>query len=122
MIDISKISLCADSTIVNALSVIDSGAVKIALVVDSDNKLLGTLSDGDIRRGLLKGLKLSDVILDIYFKTPIVANKKTSKENLLAICHRHQVDQIPLIDAKNKVIGLHVLNEIVSPEKKKNKI
>jgi len=89
MIDISKISLCADSTIVNALSVIDSGAVKIALVVDSDNKLLGTLSDGDIRRGLLKGLKLSDVILDIYFKTPIEANKKTSKDNLLTISHRH---------------------------------
>jgi predicted transcriptional regulator len=52
MIDILQISLNVDSTIENALSVIDSGAVKIALVVDTDNKLLGTLSDGDIRRGL----------------------------------------------------------------------
>ena len=46
MIGILQISLCIDSTIANALSVIDSGAVKIALVVDTDNKLLGTLSDG----------------------------------------------------------------------------
>jgi len=42
------------STIKEALQIIDSGAMKIALVVDEDEKLLGTLTDGDIRRGLLK--------------------------------------------------------------------
>jgi len=57
MIDVLKISLSADSTIEGALSVINSGAVKIALVVDTDNKLLGTLGDGDIRRGLLRKKK-----------------------------------------------------------------
>ena len=54
MIDILQICLSADSTIKKALGVINSGSVKIALVVDADNKLLGTLSDGDIRRGLLR--------------------------------------------------------------------
>jgi CBS domain-containing protein len=54
MKDVEKIKIAATSTIKKALSIIDSGAVKIALVMDIDNKLLGTLGDGDIRRGLLK--------------------------------------------------------------------
>jgi signal-transduction protein with cAMP-binding, CBS, and nucleotidyltransferase domain len=51
-----KIKLQANSTIKQALSIIDSGAMQIALVVDKDNKLLGTVTDGDIRRGLLRHL------------------------------------------------------------------
>ena len=47
---VEKIKIAATSTIKKALSIIDSGAVKIALVMDIDNKLLGTLGDGDIRR------------------------------------------------------------------------
>ena len=50
MINILKISLRVNSTIADALGAIDVGAIRIALVVDNDNKLLGTLSDGDIRR------------------------------------------------------------------------
>ena len=68
MINISKISVHDNITIINSLDVIGSGAVKIALVVDADNKLLGTLSDGDIRRGLLRKKTLNDTIEDIYSK------------------------------------------------------
>ena len=57
MKDIEQIKIVVTSTIEKALSVIDSGAVQIALVVDTDNKLLGTLGDGDIRRGLLRKKK-----------------------------------------------------------------
>ena len=66
MINISKICLHDNATIRGALSVINSGAVKIALVVNDDNQLLGTLSDGDIRRGILRKKTLDDSIEDIY--------------------------------------------------------
>jgi dTDP-glucose pyrophosphorylase len=110
MIDILKISLRVNATIENALSVINFGAVKIALVVDVDNKLLGTLSDGDIRRGLLRKKTLNDSIGDIYFKNPITAKKGSSKENLLRLCSTNRVAQVPIIDNDRNVIDLFVID------------
>ncbi len=110
MIDILKISLCIDSTIANALSAIDSGAVKIALVVDSDNKLLGTLSDGDIRRALLRKKNLNETIEDVYFKNPTTANKGSSKENLLRLCLINGITQVPIVDEDRKVIDLFIID------------
>jgi dTDP-glucose pyrophosphorylase len=111
MIGILQISLCIDSTIVNALSVIDSGAVKIALVVDSDNKLLGTLSDGDIRRALLRKKTLNETIEGVYFKNPITANKGSSKEDLLRLCLINGIAQIPIVDEDRKVIDLFIIDD-----------
>ena len=54
MFDVSGISLSPNSTLKDALKLIDHGAVKIALIVSKKNELIGTLSDGDIRRGLLR--------------------------------------------------------------------
>ena len=65
-----NILLKPTSTIKKALQIIDSGAMKIALVVDENEQLLGTLTDGDIRRGLLNDLSLESSIESIVFKTP----------------------------------------------------
>ena len=60
MIDIEKIKILPTLTIEKSMIAINSGALKIALVVNHDDKLLGTLSDGDVRRGILdkKDLKI----------------------------------------------------------------
>ena len=51
MKSIENIRLTEDSTIKEALEVIDKAAMQIAVVTDSDNKLIGTITDGDLRRG-----------------------------------------------------------------------
>ena len=79
MKDIEKIKISATSSIEQALKVIDAGGVKIALVVDNDNKLLGTLGDGDIRRGLLRKIKLSDTIENVYYKKPKLLREEVQK-------------------------------------------
>ena len=71
MTNIEKIKLSPNATIKQALKTISKGAVKIAIVVDKKNKLLGTLTDGDIRRGFLKGLNINSSIKSIIFKKPI---------------------------------------------------
>jgi len=111
MKDIEQIKIVATSTIEKALSVIDSGAVKIALVVDTDNKLLGTLSDGDIRRGLLRKKLLNETIEDIYFKNPTTANKDTSKEDLLRLCLINSIAQVPIVDEDRKAIDLFIIDD-----------
>ena len=106
MKDVSQIFVFSNSTIRKALSVINSGAVKIAIVVDDKSQLLGTLSDGDLRRGLLRKKNLDDTLEGIYFKNPITAIRSDSRESLLNICASNHISQIPIIDSNRRVIDL----------------
>jgi len=122
MKNIEKIKIVATSTIEKALSVIDFGAVKIALVVDTDNKLLGTLSDGDIRRGLLRKKSLNKTIEDVYFKDPVTANESDSKEELLRLCLINRINQIPIVDKHRKVIDLFIIDDELLKKQHKNHV
>jgi dTDP-glucose pyrophosphorylase len=102
--------------------VIDSGAVKIALVVDTDNKLLGTLSDGDIRRGLLRKKLLNETIEDVYFKNPTTANKGTQKEDLLRLCLVNGIAQVPIVDEDRKVIDLFIIDDGLQEKQHENHV
>jgi len=122
MKDIEQIKIVVTSTIEKALSVIDSGAVKIALVVDTDNKLLGTLSDGDIRRGLLRKKLLNETIEDVYFKNPTTANKGASKEDLLHLCLVNGISQVPIVDEDRKVIDLFIIDDGLQKKQHENHV
>ena len=122
MIDISKISLNADSTIEEALSVIDSGMVKIALVVNRKDQLIGTLSDGDIRRALLRKKSVVDTVKDVYQAQPIVSKEGSSREELLSLCDLHKVEQIPIVDENLKVVDLFLIHDRNSRNQRDNNV
>ena len=85
MKNIQNIKLSKNASIEEALKVIGDGAMQIALIVDKSDKLIGTLTDGDIRRGLLKGLDLKSSIKSIIFKTPTIAKESATKEMILKL-------------------------------------
>lgn len=122
MKDIEKIKIVATSTIKEALSVIDSGAVKIALIVDANNRLSGTLADGDIRRGILRKKTLNDTIEDIYFKNPITAKKGSSKEDLLRLCSMNKIGQVPILDDDRRVVDLFIKDDELSKKQYENTV
>lgn len=122
MKDYKKILLKPDSTIKEALIVIDEGAMKIALVADENEKLLGTLTDGDIRRGLLKGLSLSDSIESIYFKNPTVCSIEDSKEKILETAAQKKLYQIPIVDKEGRLVGIEEIDELLKPSAKNCKV
>ncbi|MDY0321760.1 MAG: nucleotidyltransferase family protein [Arcobacteraceae bacterium] len=119
---LSDIKLSNTSTIKEALSIIDKGSMQIAIVVDDDNKLIGTLTDGDIRRGLLKGLSLDSSIETIIFRTPTVANINETKEEILKKAIAKKLLQIPIVDTENRVIGIKRIEELVKASIKQNKV
>ena len=122
MNSISHIKLMPSSTIKEALKIIDSGAMQIAIVVDEDGKLIGTITDGDIRRGLLNGLDLNSLIDSIIFKNPTVAKISDTKEEILKKALAKKLHQIPVVDDENRVIGIKEIEELVSPTLKPNKV
>jgi dTDP-glucose pyrophosphorylase len=117
-----NILLNPNSTIREALKIIDSGAMKIGIVVDADEKLLGTLTDGDIRRGLLNNLSLDDVIESIIFRTPTVCKIEDTKEKILAIAIEKKLYQIPIVDSSGKLVGIEEVDELLKPKHKNNKV
>ena len=122
MKNIENIKLKQNATIKEALGIIDSGAMQIALVVDDNDKLLGTLTDGDIRRGILRGLDLDSSIETIVFKEPAVAKISSTKEEILKIALSKKLHQIPIIDDNGIVLDLKEIEELVEPKIKTNRV
>ena len=122
MKNIEKIKILSDTKIKKALEVISETGLKIAIVVDENNKLIGTLTDGDIRRGFLKGLDINNSIKTIFAKKPVTAKISDSKEKLLKIALKKQVYQIPVVDNNFNVIDVHILDDLLKIKKKQNKI
>lgn len=90
----------------DALEVIDRTGSQMALVVDADRRLLGTLSDGDIRRALLKGVALGDAVVHAMHSTPMCAGSDDDRPSILALMRRRGLHQMPVIDRERRVVGL----------------
>ncbi len=117
---IESVKLEKESKIIDALKILDK--FQIALIVDSNGFLIGTVTDGDIRRGLLKGKSLDEPIIDIAFKTPIICNINDSKEKLLNIAISKDIKHIPITDNSGKVIGFETFSNLVDKKIRKNRV
>lgn len=122
MKNFENIRLSVQSTIKEALKIIDTGAMKIALVLDGENKLMGTVTDGDIRRGLLNGLTLDDSIESIIFHRPTVCGVNDSKEEILKKAVAKKIYQIPIIDQDGILVGIEEVDELLKPREYPNKV
>ena len=113
MKNIEDIIVKESTSILEVLQIIDKSSKQLAIVVDDNKKLLGTISDGDIRRALLQNISLNDVLKKIYFKTPTVANVNDSKEDIINICRIKKIHQIPVVDNNGNLIGLEIASLIL---------
>lgn len=95
-----------EATFRNALESIDQTGSGIALVVDADRRLLGALSDGDLRRALIRGAGLEDKAIGAANPNPICADQEQDRAATLAILRAHSLRQLPIIDADRRVVGL----------------
>jgi dTDP-glucose pyrophosphorylase len=122
MTDYKKVLLPESSTIKEALKVINRGAMQIALVVDDEQNLLGTLTDGDIRRAILNDMNLDSHILPIINMHPIFCHIEDSKEKILEIAVRKKIYQIPIVDSDGKIVGIEEVDELLKTKTKPNKV
>tara|TARA_B110000967_G_C18885897_1_gene563964 strand:- start:2104 stop:3150 length:1047 start_codon:yes stop_codon:yes gene_type:complete len=122
MINYLDICIHSYSTIETAMKVIGLGGVKIVMVVDNKNRLLGTLNDGDIRRGLLRKKTLNDTIESIYSRNPVIAKKGILKEGLLHLCLTNRIGQVPIIDDDQKIIDIFIMDDQLLKKQHENHV
>ena len=110
----TKTLVSPDSKIFEVIEIMDSNSQQIALVTDEENKLLGTVTDGDVRRGVLKGLPLDSPVSSIMNPHPIAIPKLKDRNSIISILKANNVRHLPVVDSERHVIGVERLDELIT--------
>ncbi len=115
-----KTLLPEDSTIQQAIHRLNDASLQIVLVISSDGALQGTITDGDIRRGLLRGLSLESHISGIIHRDAFVVPPDIGKDMVLHLMQANKILQLPVIDNERRVVGLHIWDEVNKKTERSN--
>ena len=101
-----------DSLISDAIKCLDKTGLKIVMITDKKDVLIGTISDGDIRRGMLKGFTLDNSIKNIMHKDAFVAPPSLDKNLVKELMEANLIMQIPIVNKNGNILGLHTWEDI----------
>ena len=101
-----------DATLAQTIENLNEVAIKLALCVDAEGRLIGAVTDGDLRRGLLRGLSMQDSIREIANPNPLVVPEGAERDMVRALMRANKVLQVPVVDAEGRVVGLHLWDAI----------
>lgn len=107
-------------TIRETIELIDRISSQIALVVDDKLHLLGTVTDGDVRRAMIKGVALDEPVSEAMFTSPTTALDCSSPDSILSLMNRKHLRQIPIVDKNGRLYGLKLKDEFFKPQVKNN--
>lgn len=116
-----NISIPPQATIKDALEAIDKGVMQIALIV-TGNTLLGTITDGDIRRAFLAGHNLADPIEGIYNSTPLTGSPALTREDMVQLALTRGVKQLPIVDENGLLVGIEYIDDYLRGPQKENAV
>ncbi|KJH79124.1 nucleotidyltransferase family protein [Stutzerimonas stutzeri] len=111
-----------EATLEEAIATLDREALRIVMVVSCERRLLGTLTDGDVRRALLKHMTLDVPVAEVMCITPRTAARDWSKERILADMEKYQLLQLPVVDQEHRVIGLETLHDLLNKRHRDNPV
>lgn len=107
-----------DSSIFETLECIDKSAKAIAFVIDKENGcFLGTITDGDIRRALLKNKDLKEKISNLYNENYIYVEEGTSLNKVKKLFVEQKIKVIPVLDKDKVLVGYYEIDDVVSYSK-----
>ncbi len=104
----------------DAIEIIDINSLQIAIAVDKNNKLLGTVTDGDVRRGILKGIPLTDTVERIMNINPVTVPEIKDKKSILNILKINKLRHLPVVDESGCIIGIERLDDLIESSKNEN--
>ena len=100
-----------DTPLIETLRRIDQGNLQLA-IVERDGRIVGTVTDGDVRRALLGGVGLDASVDLVMNRTPITAPAGITNPAALNLMRRHSIHQLPIVDADGKVIEVKLIDDL----------
>lgn len=108
--------------LVDTVKKIDTTGARIALVVNEIGHLEGIITDGDVRRAILKSNDLNIPVSKVMNRNPMTVLPNTPKHKILSIMRKYVYHQIPIVDKLGKISGLATLDELIGVIKQPNKV
>ena len=116
-----RTSLVRESgTILDALRALDRGAIEIAFVVDADEKLLGALTDGDVRRALLAGASMNSPIAPYVNRRITQLGEGSGRIEALELMQARSIGQIPIVRGDGRIVGVHLLRDMLAARERES--
>jgi dTDP-glucose pyrophosphorylase len=122
MLNWQKAALTQYDTMQSAVELMSKKSQRIVLVVDKSDRLIGTVTDGDIRRALIKHLPMSTSLADVMFKDPTVASIDDSKETILSVMKKLDLLQMPIVGSSKRVVGLETFQNLIEEKRYDNPV
>lgn len=120
--DLASLCVAPGATIFDVFAALDRGGCEIVFVVDERQKVLGTISDGDVRRGILRGVELrapggATAVLHQNF---VSVDRAASRADVLDLMRARGVSQVPILDDAGHLVGIHMLRDILGAAARPN--
>lgn len=112
MVDLTPLLVSPDASIRDAVAAIDRGARQVALVVDDDRRLVAVVTDGNIRRGLLKGLGLDAPVADVMTTDPTRTKQQDGIDTAHQMMRDRQLHHMPIVDEDDRLIDLLWIDDL----------
>lgn len=109
-----------DGSIADAMRALDVGAGGIALATDPAGRLVGVVTDGDLRRALLAGAGLDDPLTRYLIRDYVALRAGQGRAEALDLMRARHIDAIPVIDATGRPVALHLLHAFLDPVARPN--
>ena len=114
--------IVADTSLKQAMQKLNDTAEKILFIVDENSRLLGTVTDGDIRRGIIAGTKFTDTVEKVMHKgfTAVTLNQSYTEENVKRLMLETKLEQIPVLDDTGVIVDVILWTNILEEKSRLN--
>ncbi len=120
MKSLNKILIDKNKTIKEVIDILNSTSSRFVVIVDKNKKLLGTITDGDIRRALLENFEINSLVKEIMNKKPITSFDKAKDETIINLMKKYDIQHVPILNKKREIIDIKILQDLVFPKKFEN--
>lgn len=100
------------ASIAQAIQRLDDASLRVVIIVDADRKVVGTVTDGDVRRALINQVSMEDQVATIMNRSPVTVNSKCSRSEMLEIMRRKDILQVPIINCLGVIVGLETIYDL----------
>ncbi|MEY3846355.1 MAG: hypothetical protein RJA66_622 [Actinomycetota bacterium] len=114
--NLTDLTVRPDASLLDTIAAISKGTKQIALVIDDAGVLMGTVTDGDVRRGLLRGLDMKALVTEVMNPNPTTAAVGDDAQTVMVEQLARMIHSVPVIDASGKVVGLFTDADLVTPD------
>ena len=109
-------------TLRQTIEAITASSLQIALVVDESNKLLGTVTDGDIRKAILAGKDLNITAAEAMRKSPTTSSASTPRTVIIKLMREKRIHQMPILNESGQVVDVLTVDDLLGAQEKSNSV